>query len=211
MPEPWYLKGEYFENCNCDVVCHCVVNGMGILRALPNSEDQDCSVTHAFAIEDGRCGQTDLSGLNVVTVMVSPPGQPMAAGNWKRGLYVDDRASLAQHEALAAIFGGQAGGHFALLSMLVSGILGVRRAAIRYTKDDKKRGVHVEGVTEVEVEMLTGHRRGQLMTVSGVIDMDVSQPLGVAVVRSSTFKDYGMEWDNTGKNSFYSSMDLKGP
>ena len=211
MPESWYLKGEYFENCNCDVVCQCVVNGVGILRVVPNSDDQSCRVTHAFAIEDGQYGDVSLGALNVVTVMVSPPGQPMVAGHWKRALYFDDRGSTEQHEALAAIFGGHAGGGFALLSMLVSDVLGVRPATIRYEKDDKKRRVHVEGVTDVEVEMLVGHRRGQLMTVSGVNDMDVSQPLGVAVVRSSTFKDYGMEWDNTGKNSFYSSMDLKGP
>lgn len=211
MPEPWYLKGEYFENCNCDVVCHCVVNGVGILRALPNSADQSCRVTHAFAIEDGRLGDIDLGGLNAVSVIVSPPGQPMVSGNWKRALYFDERASPQQHEALGAIFAGQAGGHFALLAMLVSDVLGVRPATIRYEKDDKKRRVRVEGVTEVEVEMLAGHRRGQLMTITGVNDMDVSQPLGVAVVRASTFKDHGMEWDNTGKNSFYSPMDLKGP
>src|SRR5712691_1045396 len=92
-----------------------------------------------------------------------------------------------------------------MLSMLVSDVLGVQAATIRYEKDDKKRRVEVAGVTEVEVEMLTGHRRGQLMTISGVNDMDGRQPLGLAVVRSSTFKDYGMEWDNTGKNSFYST------
>lgn len=211
MTEQWYLKGEYFENCNCNVVCQCVVNGVGILRAGPNSAEGDCRVTHAFEIEDGSCGDLDLSGLNVVRVMVSQAGQPMITGNWNAALYLDDRASSEQSDALAAIFGGQAGGGFALLSALVSNVLGVRPAAIRYEKDGKKRRVKVEGVTEVEVEMLSGHRRGELMTISGVNDMDVSRPLGVAVVRSSSFADYGMEWDNTGKNSFYSSMDLKGP
>lgn len=212
MPEEWYLKGEYFENCNCDVVCHCVVNGVGILRALPNSEDGSCRVTHAFEIEDGRYGGVDLSGLNVVSVIVSPPGQPMGLGGWKRGLYVDDRGSGEQQEALGAIFSGKAGGHFALLSALVSEMLGVKPAAIRYEKDGKKRRVRVEGVTEVEVEMLSGHRgRGEPMGISGVNDMDPSRPLGVAVVRSSSFSDYGMTWDNTGKNSFHSPMSLKGP
>jgi len=64
----------------------------------------------------------------------------------------------------------------------------------------------------VEVEMISGHRSGgEPLMISGVNDMDPSRPLGVAVVRSSSFKDYGMEWDNTGKNSFWSPMDLKGP
>ena len=102
MPESWYLKGEYFENCNCDVVCQCVVNGVGILRALPNSDDQSCRVTHSFSIEDGRYGAVDLGGLNVVRVMVSPAGQPMIAGKWSAALYLDDRGSTEQREALAA-------------------------------------------------------------------------------------------------------------
>ena len=25
--ESWHLKGEYFENCNCEVLCPCVVPG----------------------------------------------------------------------------------------------------------------------------------------------------------------------------------------
>ena len=25
--ESWQLKGEYFENCNCEVLCPCVVPG----------------------------------------------------------------------------------------------------------------------------------------------------------------------------------------
>jgi hypothetical protein len=212
MSESWYLKGEYFENCNCNVVCQCVVNGVGILRVVPNSAEGDCRVTHAFSIEDGRCGDVDLSGLNVVRVMISPPGQPMIAGNFSLALYLDDRASPQQSEALGAVFGGKAGGGFALLSALVSTVLGVRAATISYEKDGKKRRVKVDGVTEVEVEMISGHRGGgEPLTISGVNDMDPSRPLGVAVVRSSSFKDYGMEWDNTGKNSFHSPMDLKGP
>ncbi len=212
MTESWYLKGEYFENCNCNIVCQCVVNGVGILRAIPNSAERDCRVTHAFSIEDGRCGDEALSGLNVVRVMVSPPGQPMIAGNFSLALYLDDRASPSQSDALGKIFGGQAGGGFALLAALVSNVLGVRSATIRYVKDGKKRRVHVAGVTDVEVEMISGHRgRGEPLTINGVNDMDPSRPLGVAVVRSSSFKDYGMEWDNTGKNSFHSPMDLKGP
>src|SRR3989442_1596596 len=181
MSEAWYLKGEYFENCNCDVVCHCVVNGVGILRTLPNSEDQSCRVTHAFQIEDGRYGDVDLSGRNVVRVMVSPAGQPMIAGNWSAALYLDDRGSPDQQEALGAIFGGQAGGQFSVLSALISDVLGVRPATIRYEKDGKKRRVIIEGVTEVEVEMLSGHRsRGEPLTISVVNDMDPSRPLVVA-------------------------------
>ena len=26
----WTLQGEYFENCNCEVLCPCIVQGTGV-------------------------------------------------------------------------------------------------------------------------------------------------------------------------------------
>ena len=32
----WTVNGEYFENCNCDVVCPCEISPQGFLRATPD-------------------------------------------------------------------------------------------------------------------------------------------------------------------------------
>ena len=31
----WSIRGQYFENCNCDVVCPCEVSALGRLRRGP--------------------------------------------------------------------------------------------------------------------------------------------------------------------------------
>ena len=46
--ESWHLKGEYFENCNCDVLCPCVIPGP------PNDPTEGhCDVGFAFHIQEG--------------------------------------------------------------------------------------------------------------------------------------------------------------
>jgi hypothetical protein len=40
---PWSLKGEYFESCNCEILCPCIVQGTG---ARPT--EGHCDVALAF-------------------------------------------------------------------------------------------------------------------------------------------------------------------
>ena len=77
MADQWHLKGDYFENCNCEISCPCTFN----LGAMPTSADQSCNVMMAFNITDGRYGGVDLSGVRAAMVILTPPGQPMAQGN----------------------------------------------------------------------------------------------------------------------------------
>ena len=93
----WQLSGDYFENCNCDVVCPCLVSRSPPLTAKPTQGE--CDVAIAFHIDKGRYGQVSLDGLNVV-VAVHTPG-PMADGNWSLGAYIDERANDDQTERLA--------------------------------------------------------------------------------------------------------------
>ena len=50
----WYLKGDYFENCNCDVLCPCIHD----VAAVPTQGH--CDVALAFHIYDGRFDTTAL-------------------------------------------------------------------------------------------------------------------------------------------------------
>src|SRR6185312_11511966 len=102
----WQLSGDYFENCNCDVVCPCLVSSAAPLTARPTQGE--CHVALVFHINSGSYGQVKLDGLNVV-VVASTPGA-MADGNWTAGAYVDERASDEQTAALGAIFSGAEGG-----------------------------------------------------------------------------------------------------
>ena len=45
----WRLSGDYFENCNCDVLCPCLVSTGAPLTARPSRGT--CDVAIAFHIE----------------------------------------------------------------------------------------------------------------------------------------------------------------
>ena len=74
----WHFSGDYFENCNCSVVCPCLVSGVAPLTSRPT--EGVCDLPLFFHIERGSYGGVALDGLNVALV----PG-PMAEGNWAVG------------------------------------------------------------------------------------------------------------------------------
>lgn len=96
----WRISGSYFEACNCEAICPCIV------FSPPTSGE--CVATLGWRIEDGRHGDTDLAGLNVV--MLATTQGNMKDGDWKVALYVDERAGAAQAEAIGAIFSARPAG-----------------------------------------------------------------------------------------------------
>jgi hypothetical protein len=95
----WQLAGDYFENCNCDVVCPCLFSPGQQMTATPTQGA--CEVAFGFHINQGRYGNAVLDGLNVGLIGRTPG--PMADGNWSMALYLDERAGEPQREALQAI------------------------------------------------------------------------------------------------------------
>lgn len=114
MAVAWQILGDYFENCNCSVVCPCLVSNSVPLTSKPT--EGVCDVALLFHIDRGSYESTALDGLNVA-LAVHTPGA-MADGNWSVAAYIDERANESQTEALGAIFTGTVGGpmaHFAPL------------------------------------------------------------------------------------------------
>jgi len=101
---PWSVAGSYYEVCNCEAICPCRRSG-GRKGGRPSYELCDFAVS--WWIKQGRAGAIDLADLKVVMVgrWERTPENP-----WHVTLYVDDRATPAQKDALAAVFLGRAGG-----------------------------------------------------------------------------------------------------
>src|ERR1700756_5276402 len=106
MAATWEISGDYFENCNCSVVCPCLVSKSAPFTSSPT--EGVCDVALLFHIDKGSYESTTLDNLNVA-LGVHTPG-PMADGNWSVAAYIDERANDKQTEALGAIFTGAAGG-----------------------------------------------------------------------------------------------------
>jgi len=100
----WSVSGSYYEVCSCEAICPCR-RSRGEKGGRPTYDP--CDFALSWWIKDGRAGAIDLTGLKVVMVgrWEVKPDNP-----WHVILYVDDRATPAQNDALAAVFLGRAGG-----------------------------------------------------------------------------------------------------
>jgi hypothetical protein len=198
----WQLSGDYFENCNCDVLCPCLVSTGAPLTARPT--EGVCDVVLAFHIEKGNYGGVSLDGLNVA-LAVHAPG-PMADGNLSAAAYIDERADEQQTAALGAIFTGAEGGPMSAFAPLITTQLGVKKVPIRYAINGKSRSVEIPGVMQMSVAPIpTMHPSGEIWANLG--HPAAPDRLAPAVGNpGSTFADYGMRWDNSGKNGHYAPI-----
>lgn len=201
MQTHWQISGAYFENCNCDVVCPCLFSTQAPLSAKPTRGA--CEVAFAFHIEHGAFGSTPLDGLNAVVVARTP--EAMGAGNWSLGLYVDERANEQQRQALQSIFSGAVGGPLGAFAPLVSTILGVKAAPITYHQDGKKRSVEIPNIMHMSVQPLPSLDPEKELWAENAHPFASSVAMAVGR-EQSTWADYGMRWDNSGKNGHYAPI-----
>jgi hypothetical protein len=104
-PASWMITGTYLEACNCEAICPCRRIGG---EAGGRSTYGICLGALSWAVERGRAGDLDLSGLGAVMVCRyddDEPGSP-----WTFFLYVDERGDAREREALVAILTGRLGG-----------------------------------------------------------------------------------------------------
>ena len=101
----WWIRGTYFESCNCDAVCPCRrIDGVPGGR----STHGECLGVLSWLVEEGAVGDTDLSGLPVALASRYSDDEPGSPWTWV--LYLDAHASPEQRDGLEAIFNGRLGG-----------------------------------------------------------------------------------------------------
>jgi hypothetical protein len=148
-PADWHVRGSYFEGCNCEAICPC-----RSVRGAPGGASTygECFGAVSWQVVDGRADGVDLSGLRVVlTLRYSDGVQP--ATQWEVVLYVDEGADDRQHQALANIFLGRAGGTVAAqYGPAIGEVHAVRRARITVEHTAPRRRIHVAGYLIVEAE-----------------------------------------------------------
>lgn len=193
------VEGAYFEACSCTISCPCVF-------LAPATEDA-CDAFLAWRIDRGEKDGVDLSGLNAALALHTP--KQMTDGNWRVALYLDDRATSEQGDALGAIFSGQAGGHLANLAPLISEVTGVEAVPIVFESSNGHGSVRVGNVLTVLAEQSVG-MDGQNPTVI------TNAPLGAVTqpVRQgkSTEVRYDGAWSfsTEGRNAFFTEFAYSG-
>ena len=128
------LEGRFLEVCTCEVLCPCWVGA--------DPDDGACDGIVAWHIDHGAIQGVDVSGLTVALSMHIPGN--ILKGNWRALVYLDDRATPAQHDALRSVFTGELGGPVAELTSLIGEVVGVERVPITF-QADRGKGILIIG------------------------------------------------------------------
>jgi len=192
------------EACSCATTCPC--NFGSDPTPLP------CEVVIGWRIQDGNYGNTRLDGLSVVLYGRIPAN--VFLGNWTVGVYLDQRASQPQAQALGDIFAGNAGGWPAMLSSLIGNLLPPKQVPIQFQTVDGEHNITIPGLLEVGSERVPNPLPGQPPLDPKVSDLAVPFYTGsVNVRRSRTLRlsDPGMSFQYTGRSSLVGQFDYSGP
>lgn len=122
----YQLEGRLLEVCNCNVLCPCWIG--------ENPDNGTCDSVVAYRIDQGAINGTDVSGLTLALVAYIPGN--VLQGNWRVVVFVDDKATPQQQEALLNVWTGKLGGPVADLAKLVGEVITVQRAPISFAVNE---------------------------------------------------------------------------
>lgn len=200
----WNMKADYVETCNCDYGCPCNFNGLptyGFCRALV-----------FYHIRNGKYGNVVLDGIDVITAGSWP--KAIHEGNGTAQLFVSKKATADQRKAVVEIFSGKAKGDgpFAIFAGTYKYLLEPQFVDIIAKIDGKKSSFSVPGLIDVQVESfknpVTGEEQHTEIHLPKGFIWKVAQAAKSKVMRILT---PALNFDESGKNAFYSVVEHKGP
>ena len=202
--ESWRIRGDILEVCSCNITCPCNFGGEPTFG--------NCEAVQGYRIQEGNMGNTQLGGINLV-LYIRMPGKPFD-GNWTLGVYVDQRATEGQMQALGTILSGEAGGMFALLSGLIGNALPPKQVPITFDTVDGEHHVSVPGLVDIGSERIPSLMPGEPPLDTKATDLAAPFFTGAANIRrSSAFSltDPDLSFQHPGHSSFTGQFDFSGP
>jgi hypothetical protein len=163
----------------------------------------------AYHFDQGTIRGVDVSGLTLANVVFIPGN--VLAGNWKAHMFVDERASDEQLDAIVAAFSGQLGGPLADLSQLIGEVLAVTRAPIAHEVVEGRGSLVVgDGTVVAEMEPYRG-ADGSITTLQNSIFSTVpGSPawVGKASRFSVDLPEDGWTYEFEGRNAIQSDWQI---
>ena len=195
----WRVTGSYFEACNCDAICPC--RRQGGLKLTTGSTYGVCDFALSWRIATGQHGALDLSNLSVVlagSYHDDEVGKP-----WRVCLYVDERATPEQHEALANVFLGRLGGTpLRNFAKSIGDVYAVRRASIEL---EHRPGRWFMRASDYVTVTATRPVSFDLAVTCGIPGHD--QPGEELEAERMRVTDDVLQWDVSGRCGFASHFD----
>jgi hypothetical protein len=100
----------------------------------------------------------DVSGITLA-MLAHIPGNVLA-GNWRAMVYLDEKATEDQEEALLSVFTGKLGDPIADMASLVGEVVGVERVPITAEIEGGKGTIKIGRAVEAEMEPFIRNDRG---------------------------------------------------
>lgn len=197
----WSIEGKYMETCNCEYLCPCITTNM-----TANPTEGDCKAAIAMRIDKGHKDETRLDGLSFI-IMLQSSG-PMAEGNMRVGLIVDENADEAQTKAIADIATGAAGGPMEALGPLVGEVAGIEKRPISFEQSGSKWTVKAGDLVDHSLEASESALPSGGPIVLENVAHPVSSSVALAKATHSKFSAFGIDWDDASgtRNGHFSSF-----
>lgn len=200
----WYMKADYVETCNCDFGCPCNFNGFptyGFCRALV-----------LYHIREGNYGDVKLDELDVIFAASWP--KAIHEGNGTCQLFITKKADTKQRNAIVTIFAGKAKGEgpFAIFAGTFRYVLDPQFVDVAVKIDGKKSRFSVPDIMDVQLETfrnpVTGAEQDTKIQLPDGFIWKLAEAAKSKVMRILTPT---LNFDDSGKNAFYSVVEHKGP
>jgi hypothetical protein len=192
----WAFTADYVETCNCDYGCPCNFNGF--------PTNNKCEALVGYHIRQGHYGEVSLDGLDCVYAGAWP--NPIHEGNGTATLFITEKASPEQRDALKDILTGQAGGEgpFAIFGGTITTWHAPQFVPIEFVFDGNQSHFAVPGYLDVALEGFTNPVTGAPNNLKIELENGfIWQMAHAAKTRIMRIVGGGLHFDHSGQNAFH--------
>jgi len=156
----------------------------------------------AWHYDSGTIAGVDISGLTAVAV-AEIPANMMTPGSWRVALFLDERGSDAQREALMAGLTGHYGGPMADIARLFGEVVAVVAAPIQHDVEDGRGVLEIPRVLRCEMQPYTNMRGNATTLQDGTFTTVPEAPAYIAKQSRYWVKlpQFGMTWEYRESNA----------
>jgi len=197
----WWVKGTLFENCNCQIICP------GHIHFKQLCTYERCQGFWGIHIKEGQYLEHKLDDLNVVIIYDAP--QNMVAGDWKQAIYIDERATTIQRQALELLLTGKLGGPWEVLNRFVGTLHETKYVPIHFEEDDTKKKMSIKGIFQGMIENLRGSDRSKPVALENAFNQ-IHGSVHLIASGETEYTDHGMVIKTKGSHGLHSSFRWSG-
>jgi hypothetical protein len=194
----YHLEGRLLEVCNCRVLCPCWIG-----------EDPDfgtCDTVIAWRFDKGTINGVDVAD-RTIAVIAHVPGN-ILQGNWRAAVYLDERVTPAQEQAILNVYTGKLGGPVGELVKLIGEVVSVQKVPITFTVEGGKGTIALGSAGYAELEPFTNASGATTTLTDTVFSTVPGAPVfvGKSPRYRASVKELGIDLDIRNHNALQSTF-----